>query len=661
MKAMLLILTILMFSLNGFAKTKLRKVKPQLKFTAEVYYKLSYQDRMKYLQAFIDIAVEMEKAKNKTSASHKSFDLYSLLFPSAEANGHVCLAGGIFFDRPAGVTNCDREMTTLPDSVRTADAAGSPSLASFYTCGPEKRCGSYFGVNTSGQGFCFTNFRSATSECQAASTAGNGVQNLASRLANCSANGPFCNTFRTAMTRDQEKMAAYCDAGRSAGACRRARETIASLTALTGGNPAAATPTPIMDATSGCSERDLQAMQGEAFGSIERQLGFERNSDTLWMYMANMAQHACGTYRDPQQILSVIGVCQAPPAEAPRCETETARLSDCIAADFSSGSISDFAGRVNRQQGIMASNYCRLQTAGTQIWLCGDDHSRPDRLMPILALRTALQRGDSTGQLGRIAAGLCPQQTQARATCMARPASAQARSTENPANVGLWLTDNRYFDARRGVDALLAGQLPTDSAVNTEFTRAFGVSPREFKDIFCATSTSDFYAKTHLLRSSPRGQNPVRDRMRACVESNVRTVDDGLNDPRRQSNFGSRNCTMSPVTGVTRDQATNYLYHEQRTGLCRRGTDVVSVASNARPPGEVIVPCRGSDIVGATAPPQSYIKLEHTVAGSPRPPVYACLDNIITGGAGILQVQRFQCSAVDASAGDGPEAPAVQQ
>lgn len=654
MKAMLLILTILMFSLNGFAKVKTKKIKPQLKFTSEVYYRLSHKNRIKYLQAFIDLAVQMEKDKKRLNAQNDSLDLYNLLFPSAEATGRVCLAGGVFFEQPTGVSNCDREMTTLPDAVRTADAAGTPSLASFYTCGAEKRCASYFGVNSSGQGFCFSTFRNATTECQTASAAANGTQNLAGRLANCGANADFCRVFRNAMTRDQERMAAYCDAGRSAGACRRAREAVAALTSA-GVTPAGTAPSPVLDPTSGCSERDLQAIQGRELGSsLERQLGFQRNADSMWMYLANIAQYACGGHRDPQEILRTVGVCEAPPAELPRCVSETQSLSSCINTEFRKGSITDFANRVNEITGsvLSRSNYCVLQEPGTQVWRC-DDRS-------ILELRNALQAGETSGRLGDIAQNMCPSQAQARTACMGRDVPQTNRSVDNPENVRLWVRDNRHFDADRAIDSLLAGRVPTDAAQSTDFANVFGMSPTEFKDMFCATSASDFYSKSVGLRNGPRGTNPVRDRMRACIQSNIRTVDDGQNDPYRRSNFGGRSCTMTPVTGVTRAQATEYLYYEQSTGLCRQGTAVVE-APSGRPPadGQVIVPCRSSDLVGSGAPAQIYVKLEHAVSGSSRPPVYACLDNIISGGASALQVSRFSCSLVQTS-GDGPDTPAAQ-
>lgn len=76
------------------SKAKASAANVKLKYDPKVYYKLSHKNRLKYLQIFSDLAVQMEKAdKNRKTAE---FDIYQnlqdILFPRADAQATtVCL------------------------------------------------------------------------------------------------------------------------------------------------------------------------------------------------------------------------------------------------------------------------------------------------------------------------------------------------------------------------------------------------------------------------------------------------------------------------------------------------------------------------------------------------------------------------------------------
>jgi hypothetical protein len=111
---------------------------------------------------------------------------------------------------------------------------------------------------------------------------------------------------------------------------------------------------------------------------------------------------------------------------------------------------------------------------------------------------------------------------------------------------------------------------------------------------------------------------------------------------------------MQEITGVIPAQAQGYLYYEKSTGYCRKASEIVS--GSTVPAGQVIVPCRGSDIVTSSVrTSQQFVRLDHAVTGgSDVQPVYACLDNIISGGADKLDIYRSYCSTADSS-GDGAD------
>jgi hypothetical protein len=209
--------------------------------------------------------------------------------------------------------------------------------------------------------------------------------------------------------------------------------------------------------------------------------------------------------------------------------------------------------------------------------------------------------------------------------------------------------------ATQAVDALVAGTAPSPSQQGGFFD-SFGITTAEFKSLFCATDASGFVAaKTAAIRSRPSAGNAMRERMRNCMETAV-TPDATRADGNREarSNYSARSCTMQEITGVIPSQAQGYLYYEKSTGLCRKASEIVS--GSTVPTGQVIVPCRGSDIVTSSVrASQQFVRLDHAVTGgSDVQPVYACLDNIISGGADKLDIYRSSCSTADSS-GDGPE------
>lgn len=610
-------------TVNGSKNKKaVDSAKFKLKFDTQVYYKLSHKNRLKYLQVFADLAVQAEKAqeKNKKTASGNFyFELQKILFPVAEADGAVCLNGGIFYERPS--SGCG---SVIPESHRFAN------LTSYYTCGMEKRCAAYFGVDSSGQGFCYTSSAGATAECRDKSAAANGQSNLRDLLNNCSANSEKCSAFQQAMAADQAKIEQFCAGDQNSRAyCQAARTSIANFTSTPGVLPTAPA-TAMLDATSGCSEVNMQAVTGSGFGTLQRQLGFDRNVDSYWMYLASMAQHACGTYKDMQQVLKVVGVCQAPSSTVEVCTSEKEKLATCVKDIFSEGSLSDFEAK-----------YKGLNTSRRGISV------KPRTGFEV---RNDIASGNLDG-LEEVAKRLCPTQTASFQSCKASN-SAKTVDVANPANVMLHLQNTQRFDAVKAVNSLVGGASPTSSQMGA-FYDSFGITTAEFKSLFCANSSSDFrVAQVAALRARPSSGNPMRERMRSCMENSVRDTTSSEGLPQVSSNYDARKCSLQEITGVIPAQAQGYLYYEKETGYCRKASGLVP--ASAVPANQISAPCRSTDLVGSAARAnQQYVRLQHAVAGgSDVKDVYACLDNLISSDK--FDVYRSSCLTSDSS-GDGPD------
>ena len=99
MKALLLVLTIFAFSVNSFAKEQKKSPKGKYKFDINVYYKLKFPDRQKYLQLYVDFVKEI--GKDGKIAHKADLDLMQLLFPTADAaDGGSADMGGCQLQTP---------------------------------------------------------------------------------------------------------------------------------------------------------------------------------------------------------------------------------------------------------------------------------------------------------------------------------------------------------------------------------------------------------------------------------------------------------------------------------------------------------------------------------------------------------------------------------
>ncbi len=635
----LLLISMLFVQLPIFAeaksasKSKVSDANVKLKFDPKVYYRLSHKNRLKYLQIFSDLAVQMEKAdkKNrKTADSDFYYDLQNLLFPRADAQATVvCLNGGIFFDKPASAASCSAA-TTVPE-------ASTPSeLSTFFTCGAASRCAAYFGVDSAGQGFCFDNASSATSQCQAKSTAANGQTNLRDKLNNCSANQPMCGVFQRAMAMDSAKIDQYCNANRNTATyCQTARTAATSMNvaAATFASAPGATP---LDATSGCSEMHTRMGSSTIAGdSLSQQMGFQRPPDAYWMYLVTVASNACPIRKDTSEILKAVGMCESPATVSSPCASQRTGLGTCIRGIYETGTAADFAARYAGMATCRPGpNGCQART-GLQL--------KNDLIIGV----------NLDSNLEPIAKKLCPVQTESFMTCNAANPRASV-NVDNPSNVELALTDgsrngNRYIEASQAVNGMINGRQPSPSQAE-DFSRAFGMSVRDFNSLFCAADATEFAKARQNIVWTP--QTDMQRRMRNCIQTTVPATVASTGEA-VQSNYGRQNCTSRQVTRTSANgmrDLQDYLYYESSTGLCRRFGTTTSTTNPSSLGGRVVVPCAATSHSGL---PKEYVRLDHAVNGSTSPAVYACIDNLAASEA--FQIYTMSCSSSTGNGGDAGE------
>lgn len=297
MKAILLVLTILAFSVNGFAKGKSASVKKsKYGFDWTVYYKLKFPDRQKYLQLYVEFVKELE-AKNKVAANSE-INLMNLIFPEAHAMKYgtdYCITGGIFYTPPCKALRSSE----FPESIKPA----------FSGCTSGNRCAAYFGLDASGNGLCYKSESSATTECANQSNA-DAIQRLNTALAN--KYDPKSRALQTALDIDLKNNLidkACLSASTKGNSCKKlaaAVETYRAKAGITGTTPPG---TDIMtgDTGKGCSDAELQAITKEK-GMMGNRQGV---AHPVWYQMLKMGGLACG--RSMEEMQKTMGVCLTDP------------------------------------------------------------------------------------------------------------------------------------------------------------------------------------------------------------------------------------------------------------------------------------------------------------------------------------------------------------
>lgn len=620
--------------------------KVKLQFDPQVYYKLSHKRRLEYLKVFMDLAVNLEKvsSQEKKSAMHDFYkELNEILFPRAEAsyNG-VCLNGGVFFEYTG---KCP---ATIPASMQFAN------LDPYFDCPLERRCTASAGFDSSGKGFCYSGAGGASVECRQKSESANGRANLAALLANCSADRAKCDAFKAAAEADSANSEKYCDtADRIAlSYCNAALAMIGRISSDTDGSLTPAPVSAMTDANSGCTEEAARAAARPGLSSMNSQLGFDRNADSYWMYLASLAQHACPKYRDMEEVLKVVGVCQAPEETTQTCTTETSRLGTCINDVFRTlGGANAFMAKVVELDSSLSSRSA-------------------------LSIKNSIASGNLT-DLSLVARGLCPAQFDAITTCRLKNPSAPTGAL-NPVNIRDDLEKRSEKLAIQAIEAILQRRdlsgdalIPGKAAYNRSslngemsgaFIKNFGMNAFQFRDMFCATDSTAFAeARKRAMDAGMKLINPMGARMARCAASTVTpnlapsgaTVD--------RSNYSQRDCAMRAAVKVNPEDISSSFFYEIETGLCRRAREVV----NEPPRGSnVSVRCETNSLAGAAAlTNQHYVRLDNILDPSGQP-VYACLNDILKPGSeGDKKFDVFNagCTAINTSgdAGQNHGAPDV--
>lgn len=315
MKVMLLIAAILMFSLNGFAKVKTQKKssKDAYSFDIEVYYKLKFADREKYLKLYVDFVKEVDTEKQ---ASHNSqFDLYRILFPTADAayGKDYCLTGGVFYAPPC---NDASRQKLFSEDIKVA----------FSGCASGNRCAAYFGLDASGNGLCYKNEGSATSECAKQSN-DTTIQKLNQTLAN--RYDPKAIALQKALDQDLNQnnlIKKYClDKSAKGPACKRLAAGVTNYNNKKGGT---GTDTPPAEMGKGCGEAEAQALSKKENKVI----------NPIWHKMLGMSAFSCGKpFEDRARNLGV-------------CSLQTESPIPNVDRDLSSGNYDNLKAAINDLQ-----------------------------------------------------------------------------------------------------------------------------------------------------------------------------------------------------------------------------------------------------------------------------------------------------------------------
>lgn len=637
MKAILLILTLCMIPMSGFAKGKRAKLPVRMKFTPYVYYKLDHKGRIKYLNAFIEVAREADKKLRAEGKPEKFMDIFDFMIPHADAAGNVCLLGGIYFDKPAGVNNCN-DVTKVPSDFQFND------LNSFYknstatpNCKPENRCAAYFGVNSSGDGLCFKSAGNATSECYAESKKQDGVKNLASILNNCSANQAKCSAFQKAMAKEQEKLSAYCDAHSKSGACKKAKETIASLTGDAAKVPAGV----LVDNKTGCTDGNLGQMNADNPDSLAKQLNMKNGVDPYWYQLARLGSLACDSSKkmSTEEIFKNVGVCEARSGAEAACQAPQSELGKCINGEIEKMGQDAFRKAVADAD----SSLCKTSWGGATTCTKGNNP---------LEIRNAIESGKIEG-FEKVVAKMCPSQGKSFTDCRARSGGA---GLEAKPDVTRLLRNT--VEAESAVRNLESFQNLTDGQ-KAGFEKFFGISPEEFKSVFCAKSPEAARMNAEkAFFAKGAGDNPVRARMQACAQETVKETKrfmSGATKTDTRSNYQDRACNQVKITNIREGDLNtgmkNYLYYEKDTGRCYKGSDIMtSLPSGAK--SSCSSKCN-NDNVGIISTPR-YIKLEHSYAGSDAEPCYACMDKDFFSSAK-FDIFQIRCQTDEMGGMDFPK------
>lgn len=346
MKAMLLIVSILIFSLSGFAKTKAQRkyTKESFKFDQKVYYKLKFPDRAKYLGAYVKFVKEIEA--DKQAANKSTFDLYKLLFPTADAQIGVthCLTGGIYYTPPCGTL---RE-TEFPASLKTV----------FAGCTSNNRCAAYFGLGADGNGFCYQNEGNATKQCADQSN-----PEAIGRLNNALANkyDAKSQALQTALNIDlkNDLIAKEClDKGSQKGACGRLAASVAEYKKVAGGTGGAATTadgvTPNDQMGKGCTQAEALAVAKATNTSTA--VGMAH--DTVWYKMLTMAaQGACPGGVSIEDMMRKVGACQFSVVDRKQGTVDVEK--DLRNMDNLRAAVNNFVSGKNVEKGDQLNNFTK--------------------------------------------------------------------------------------------------------------------------------------------------------------------------------------------------------------------------------------------------------------------------------------------------------------
>ncbi|MBY0383869.1 hypothetical protein K2X05_01810 [bacterium] len=345
MKYVLVLISILFLSFNvlakspgktqGKSKANISAKKMKIQFDPDVYYKLSPGKRSEYLQIFIDLSAKLEQLnakKDRKSAMHFFYnELQDILFPKADADTNgVCLNGGIFFEYTGACP------TEIPEAYRFS------SLAPYYSCGLNQRCAAYFGVDSSGQGFCYTNSSGATADCKSKSEAAGGKAELQKLLASCAptssgatvasvtatANAK-CSAFRDSMARDSANMARYCISDNSTTPwCQAAQESFNAVTSTAAASAGSTAVVPASEIGRGCTQAEVESINS-TLPKKQLQIGpnstvdLSKKVDPLWHQLLVIGSSGgCSGGISYDNMLRRVGRCQSPMASDIDVEAE---------------------------------------------------------------------------------------------------------------------------------------------------------------------------------------------------------------------------------------------------------------------------------------------------------------------------------------------------
>jgi len=303
-KFLMMILMITFTMSPAFAKGQAKKVS-SLGFDKRVYYKLSFQERLKYLKAYVDFVVAMEKEGKKIAfhSDEKSVDeiLSELLIPKAfaattscVAAKTCCLTGGIYYAPPCGA---------LPGSMT------SGGVDVVYSCGVQNRCAIFFGVGSDGKGHCWSSEGSATTQCAGKSSDAS-IAELNKRLSACKMNQSAyteCKSYMALMASDLENnpyiKEACVDRSSKRGACAKLAAAVSKATGIADGAITEKPGTPNIKGE-GCSTVETALLNGTGGDDSKKHAG--------WYELLKTAGLGCpqSSVPDMKTIMARAGVCQ---------------------------------------------------------------------------------------------------------------------------------------------------------------------------------------------------------------------------------------------------------------------------------------------------------------------------------------------------------------